>query len=124
MTEYEKCKHIRTTLLIAIGENMVYTNWNERTQAENVQNLKTDLLDNDFIVDPTSLSENEMREIGFPLWDVRDDETSLYLMPIWLTPFLKKGLQMTTISGETITTPHADNDHRFGAVAYGVIPAK
>jgi len=122
-TEYEKCKAIRAALLIAVGENMTYSSWNERTQTENVQNMKTDLLDNDIIVDPTKLTKEALEILEFPKWD-DETETILYLMPIWLVPFIKEGLRMTTISGGTITTPCKDNDNRFGAVAYGVVPAE
>jgi hypothetical protein len=68
------------------------------------------------------LSEEQMVELGFGLWN---EETRLFLIPLWLFPFLPDDTQAESISGEHIAKKYKmDTDNRFGCLAYGVRPCE
>jgi hypothetical protein len=73
-----------------------------------------------FKIDPTDLSFEEMIELGFGSWS---EESPMRLIPIWLFPFLADEFKSESISGSKHSKlSEIDNDHRFGCLAYGVVP--
>lgn len=72
-----------------------------------------------FRFDPNQLKLSELKHLGFKPWS----ERGLYLIPLWLRPFLKEGSVVKCIDGTTSTysSEKSDNDHRFGMLAYGVV---
>lgn len=69
--------------------------------------------------DVKTLSVNEMLDIGFCRWD---DDSELYLIPLWVLQFVPDGTLLTSISGDTKIkgVDEIDLDVRFGCLAYGI----
>lgn len=70
-------------------------------------------------IDLTKLTIEEAKELRFMRWD---DESDIFLFPLWIVPLIPDGLEVTTIFGEkeVYNSTTADNDIRFGCVAYGL----
>ena len=70
-------------------------------------------------IDFQHLTREEARELRFMRWD---DESDLYLIPLWLLPVVPIGTELTCISGDKIIYDgiNVDNDIRFGCIAYGI----
>lgn len=64
-----------------------------------------------------------MIDLGFGLWS---EESSIYLFPLWLFPFISDDIKTVDISGNSLILKKEDmdNDQRFGCVAYGIVPVK
>ena len=124
MTTFEKAKVIRTSLLTRCGEAMNYS-WSNDYKIENLNNIHESIEhwekeEGTFKINPQDLTLEEMKELGFGKWS---DEDKIMLIPIWLFPFLCEEFESVSIGG----TKHSklselDTDHRFGCLAYGVIP--
>ena len=71
-------------------------------------------------IDFNNLTIDEALELRFKLWD---EDTDLYLFPLYLVPIIPQGIEVTSIRGETYEYDKdtADNDIRFGCVAYGLV---
>lgn len=114
-------KALRSRLLLAMSESAVYTSWSDQLARENVsKSIAKQRALYDF--DPHVLAFDDLKELGFGSWD--DD---LYLIPLWLHPFLKAGITLVDIGGGEVVVSYdengkcnIDNDHRFGALAYGI----
>ena len=70
-------------------------------------------------IDFEKLTVEEARELRFGKWD---DESDLWLFPLWLVPIIPEGLEVMSISGEKYKYEEekADKDIRFGCVAFGI----
>jgi len=71
-------------------------------------------------LDVTKLTREEAVELRFCKWD---EESDLYLFPLWMVPLIPDGLIVTSISGKTFPfdSKTTDTDTRFGCVAFGLI---
>ena len=125
LTTFEKAKAIRTNLLTRVGESLSYKSWSNEFRLSNIQNIN-ELLEiweenhGSFKIDPTDLSFDEMIELGFGSWS---EKNPMRLIPIWLFPFLCNEFECESISGSKYyKLSEIDNDHRFGCLAYGVVP--
>lgn len=74
-------------------------------------------------IDFTEFNVDELKTLGFNLWD---DDNYLMLAPRWVFLVMKKGTQLTSISGETKTfgIDNIDMDTRFGSTAWGFTKAQ
>jgi hypothetical protein len=63
------------------------------------------------------LTESEAISLGFHRWD-----DALWLIPLWMLPFLEKDQWVFCIGGEFKKIGDVDNDNRSGMLAYGIIP--
>lgn len=70
-------------------------------------------------IDFDNLTVDEARELRFQKFD---DESDLWLIPLYLLPILPEGLKVKSISGEELIVgkDKLDNDTRFGALAFGL----
>ena len=70
-------------------------------------------------IDFSKLTREEAIELRFGKWD---DETDLYLIPLYLLPVIPIGIRLTSINGDTVIYDgtNIDNDIRFGCVAWGI----
>ena len=70
-------------------------------------------------LDITKLTREEAVELRFCKWEENSD---LYLFPLWLVPLIPEGLIVTSISGEEFPfdPKTTDTDIRFGCVAFGL----
>ena len=64
---------------------------------------------------PDCLEKDELVDLGFGSWD-----GSLYLIPLWLVPFLNPDIEVESIDGKKERLGDVDNDNRFGCIAAGV----
>ena len=71
-------------------------------------------------LDLEKLTVDELKEMRFCKWD---EESDLWLIPLWFVPLLPVGIELTTISGAkvTYTGDNIDLDIRFGCTAYGIL---
>lgn len=70
-------------------------------------------------LDVTKLTREEAVELRFGKWD---EDSDLYLFPLWMVPLIPDGLMVTSISGEEFpfNPKTTDTDVRFGCVAFGL----
>ena len=71
-------------------------------------------------IDFTKLTKEEAIELGFKKWD---NDSNLYLIPIWLFPVIPIGIELTAIDGEKViyNGENIDDDTRFGCIACGIV---
>lgn len=71
-------------------------------------------------IDFTKITVEEAKELRFQRWD--EEHPELWLFPLYLVPIIPEGLEVTSISGNKYKyeKDKADNDIRFGCVAYGI----
>lgn len=60
-----------------------------------------------------------LRLLGWQVWSEDDDGNMLLCVPLYCKMALADGVKLYSIFGEL--TDEFDNDHRFGALAYGVL---
>lgn len=69
-------------------------------------------------IDWKNITLQEARELRFCRWD---EESDLWLIPIWLYPFIPEDLELTSIGGDKGFVPNIDTDTRFGCLAWGIL---
>ena len=127
LTTYEKCRAIRQGLVNQAASVMVYRLWDDKFAArkirefpKNVENQEdSELYCN---IQPSELTMGEAIELGFCKWS---DENPIYLIPLWLFPFLAEEIEVGCISGAPVSLRkklELDNEQRFNCIAYGIIP--
>lgn len=123
METVDLCKWIRRCLLTRAAEVYSYTSWNEEDCAGRIREFPEWVLglNGFFRIQPEDLTEAEMNELDFGRWE---EGNPMRLIPLWLLPFLADEIQCTTIGGSRSVRKRKelDNDHRFGYLAYGVLP--
>lgn len=102
-----------------LSEMVVYKEWNNTTRTMCVEETFSTFyksLEKNKLIDFNNLTVEEVKELRFGKWIA-----GLWLFPLWLVPLIPEGLEVTTISGETVKyNKSMDNDVRFGCVAYGI----
>lgn len=70
-------------------------------------------------IDFSKLTKEEAVALRFRKWD---DESNLYLTPLYLLPIVPFGTELTSINGQTVIYDgtNVDNDIRFGCIAWGI----
>jgi hypothetical protein len=120
---FELCKAIRKAIVNRAAEVMTYKGWSDEFCAEQIREIPEWVKGSENFrpIHPAELTAEQMKELGFCGWS---EESSLMLIPLWLLPFLADEFEGGCIDGETRTfkRDELDNDHRFGCLAYGVIP--
>jgi len=73
------------------------------------------------IGDITELSVDELKELGFKKWE---EESELYLIPLWAFDLIPDGTVLESISGERAIKgkDEIDLDVRIGCIAWGFEP--
>lgn len=108
-----------TWLVNKVSATIIY-NWDNETKAK--ENKEVFDIFYDEIrqhIDFTKLTIEEAEDLRLRRWD---EESNLYLFPLWLVPIIPEGLEVTGISGckYKYEKDKMDNDIRFGCVAYGI----
>lgn len=70
------------------------------------------------LIDWKNLTLEEAKELRFRRWD---EESNLYLIPIWLYPMIPANLELTSIEGTKAFVEDIDSDTRFGVLAWGIL---
>ena len=75
------------------------------------------------LIDFSDLTIEDCEDLYFRKWD---DESGIYLIPLYLLPILPIGIEVSCIDGRTIIYDgtNIDNDNRAGLLAYGIKPNK
>jgi hypothetical protein len=127
MNTYDLCLAIRKRIVNKAAMVMAYKeSWSEEFQAKEMGEIESGLLEADGFhrVDPNDLTSDQMKELGFGMWD---EESGLMLIPLWLFPFIADEIQCGSISNADkglVKRSDMDNDVRFGCIAHGVVPTK
>lgn len=104
-----------------VSQGLTYKSWSPEFKAKENEESATKMYEAlAKHIDVTTLTVEEARALRFMKWE---EESDLWLFPLWLVPLIPEGLVVTFIDGHT--TPYIkdtlDNDIRFGCVAYGII---
>lgn len=110
-----------TWLANVMAESYNY-NWSAEFKANEIKNNFDKFYESakKLDLDLDKLTVDELKEMRFGKWD---DESNLWLIPLWFVPLLPVGIELTTISGEKVkyTGDNIDLDIRFGCIAYGIV---
>jgi len=70
-------------------------------------------------INPHDFTREELEILGCAKWE---DESDLFLLPIWMVPFLPQGFKLESFGGDfaIVGTDDFDKDIRFGCVAWGI----
>lgn len=125
MNTYELCQNYRRIILNRAAEVMNYP-WDPEFSTKQIREIPEVLKSKEGfeLIDPNDLTEEQMKDLGFGFWS---EENPIHLIPLWLFPFLKDEFLARSIGDEPATMikkSEMDNDHRFGCLAYGVMPKK
>lgn len=125
MDTYDLCKAIRSRIINKAAMVMVYKeSWSAKFQAKEMGEIEEGLLSADGFhrVDPNDLTEDQMKELGFGLWD---EDNPIRLIPLWLFPFIADEIECGSINNTDkglVKRCDMDNDQRFGCISHGVTP--
>jgi len=126
MTTFKKCQIIRNSLLTRIGESLSYSEWTDESKINNINGIYSSLEKwekegaGSFKINPNDLTTKECEDLGFAKWS---NENAIQLIPLWLFPFLAEEFEFTSIGGSKHNKlSELDSDHRYGCLAYGIIP--
>lgn len=114
-------RNVGKILMNKIQMGLSYENWSDEFSykeiKESYSNIKNQL--KEIIGDITALSVEELKELGFKKWD---EESELYLIPLWAFDLIPDGTVLECISGERVIKgkDEIDLDVRFGCIAYGL----
>lgn len=116
MSIFEECKIIHEL----ITETANVESWNPNDDYARMEQLSKIIKEHPEFsyLDITDLNVEEMKELGFRKWDL----TGLMLIPLWLFHFIDPELTVRCIDNTDVKFKDADDDHRGGLLAYGVIP--
>lgn len=102
-----------------VAETVQYKSWSDEFCRKEVQTATMDFLNAiRKHIDFSNLTKEEALSLGFGRWD---DESDLYLIPLYLLPIVPVGIELTCIDGQKIIYDgtNVDNDVRFGRIAWG-----
>lgn len=109
-----------TWLINKLSEGYMYTwddGFKQKESKKNFDRFYEELKKN---IDLTKLTVEEAKELRFGRWS--DEFPDLWLFPLWLVPIIPEGMEVIDINGNKFNyeKEKADNDIRFGCVAYGI----
>ena len=127
LTTYKKCRQIRQGLVNQAANVMTYKSWSDESAAKEIREFPDNVKnqengDSYYNIQLSELTAEEAIELGFCKWS---DENPIYLIPLWLLPFLAEELEVGCIDDKPISKrkkSELDNDNRFGCLAYGIMP--
>lgn len=82
----------------------------------------TFILDNPYYLlkAPDTINEDQLKRLDFRRWDEPRAGLELFLIPLYLAPFLAPGVTVYSISGKAkVTGLDMDLDHRQGMLSFG-----
>ena len=109
-----------TWLVNRVSETIEY-NWDDGFKAkENKKSFETFYKELKNHIDFSKITIEEAEELRFQRWD--EEQPNFWLFPLYLVPIIPEGLEVMSISGDKFKyeKDKADNDIRFGCVAYGI----
>lgn len=121
MNQFETAKYIRSCILQTASEIMNYS-WSSDFCFSELKNLEDKLKNYEWfsLINPTKFTKEQLLELEFVKWE---DASDMYLIPLWIYPFLVDNFEATSINGEKVYSKNKINlDNRQGLLAYGVFP--
>lgn len=125
ITTFDKCVNIRELLLTLTAESLIY-DWDNSSKISNIKSITFDLdklsikHNTSYVIDPNDLSVEQAIQLGFKKYDLDTNEI-IYLIPLWLFPFLKEDIKVISISNKLLISKiEMNTDHRGGLLAYGI----
>lgn len=103
-----------------VAETVQYTSWSDDFCRREVKSATMDFLSAlRKHIDISKLTREEAVALRFGKWN---DESDLYLIPLYLLPVVPIGTELTCISGKKVIYDgtNVDNDIRFGCIAWGI----
>lgn len=129
-TAYENACLVREAVLSAAMEAHQYSNWEPEFAVRNLRTVISTLRKDIGTIPLSAFTIDECRSLGFRPWG----DAGLYLIPLWLYPFLATGEVLTDIIGVTRTVQddytvldsrnYLSDDNRHGLLAYGITPTE
>jgi hypothetical protein len=115
---YNECVGVMLNLANTAACAYQYKGWDNAFCREEIQKTHERMLQ-EYEVDPNDFTLEELCRIGFAKWD---EDSGLILAPLWILPFLQKGIELTCIDGTKVIVGQddIDNDIRFGCISYGI----
>ena len=113
-----------TYLANRVSETTQYESWSDEFSRKEIKEANQKFVDEiKKHIDWENLTEEDCKELRFGKWD---EESGIYLIPLYLFPIIPIGLKVYSISGGEIVNDgtNLDNDTRFGCIAYGIKPKK
>ena len=116
------CSNLLKAIATEAGCAIEYETWNDKYCRHQLcsirkrcdQGITQEMLDS-ITADDVEL----LRLLGWQVWSEDDDGNMLLCVPLYCKMALADGVKLYSIFGEL--TDVIDNDHRFGALAYGVL---
>lgn len=103
-----------------VSETVQYTSWSDEFCRKEVRQATMDFVSElRKHIDFSKLTREEAVALRFGKWD---EESNLYLIPLYLLPIVPVGTELTCIDGEKIiyNGKNVNNDIRFGCIAWGI----
>lgn len=121
MNSFDLAKAIRKAICNRAAQVFSYTNWSDGFAVKEIRDIPSWVRGSGNFkpIDPNDFTVEQLKELGFGQWD---EESNLFLIPLWMHPFLADEIDGGSISGErkVFKRDEIDNDERFGCLAYGV----
>jgi hypothetical protein len=114
-------KNVGNVLMNNIQMGLFYEQWSDEFSYDEIKEryakVKEEL--KGIIGDVTALSVDELKELGFKKWD---EESNLFLIPLWVFDLIPDGTELESISGGKAIKGlvDIDLDVRFGCIAWGL----
>lgn len=109
-----------------IVESNLYKSWSDeyvRTNLKNAFNdFKAELLKEGFDLDELKkLDGVTLRDFGIKVFDQLNDNTDLWVFPVWMYEMIPDGYKVTDIFGKEEEFKHGetDDDQRMGCLSFG-----
>lgn len=122
---FDICSIVLRNMATQAAQSIEYPTWSDEFAREQTIGIVGKIKESLWFepVNPALLTEEQMKILMFNKWD---EESGIMLIPLYLRQFIKEGTPVMSISNETsyFSLETTDNDHRYGCLAYGVIPAK
>lgn len=118
---FEVLNNIKTTLankVVMVNTNKKYSDMFKQSLITSVYDEMLEYVNENGRPDVRTLNETEMELLGFGKWN---EDTGLRLIPLWAKPFIEN-IEVTSISGDIKMLDEAEDDSRFGCIAYGIVP--
>jgi len=114
-------KNIMLYVLNTVAKINTY-NWDDDFKIEQVEEVYDKVIEffrNEVEIDLNN--EEQLKMLGFQRWN---DETELFLIPLWAYDLVPDGTKMHSIFDETVEKgeEEIDKDIRLGCLAYGIVP--
>lgn len=107
MNQFETAKYIRSCILQTASEIMNYS-WSSDFCFSELKNLEDKIKNYEWfnLINPTKFTREQLLELEFVKWE---DASDMYLIPLWIYPFLVDSFESTSINGEKVYSKNKIN---------------